>query len=45
MKNSEEIFELLKKEFGEMILGLDKDTPVDPIISIDPMQVHKIGAL
>ena len=44
MKNSEEIFELLKKEFGEMILGLDKDTPVDPIISIDPMQVHKIGA-
>jgi NADH-quinone oxidoreductase subunit C len=43
MKNSEEIFELLKKEFGEIILGLDKDTPVDPIISVDPMQIHKIG--
>lgn len=44
MKNPEEIFELLKNEFGEMILGLDKDTPVDPIISVAPMQVNKIGA-
>ena len=44
MKNPEEIFELLKKEYGEMILGLDKDTPVDPTISVAPMQIHKIGA-
>ena len=44
MKNPEEIFELLKKEFGETIISLDKDTPVDPIISVDPLQIHKIGA-
>lgn len=44
MKNPEEIFELLKIEFGEVILGLDKETPTEPIISIDSMQMHNIGA-
>ncbi|PKL81562.1 MAG: NADH-quinone oxidoreductase subunit C [Ignavibacteriae bacterium HGW-Ignavibacteriae-3] len=44
MKNPEEIYELLKKEFNETIFGLDKDTPVENIISVDPMNIHKIGA-
>lgn len=44
MKNPEEIFELIKNEFGEAILGLDKETPTEPIISIDSMQIHKVGA-
>ena len=45
MKNSEEIFEFLKNIFGETILSLDKETPTDAIISIDPMYIHKIGAV
>ena len=44
MKNPEEIFEILKKEFGDNILGIDKETPTEPIISIDPLQIHKVGA-
>ncbi|TSA26560.1 MAG: NADH-quinone oxidoreductase subunit C [Ignavibacteriales bacterium] len=44
MKKTEEIFELLKTEFCEVILGLDKETPTEPIISVDSMQVHNVGA-
>ncbi len=44
MKNPEEIFELLKKEFGETVTGIDKETPTEPIISVDPMQIHTVGA-
>ena len=43
MKNPEEIFEILKKEFGDSILALDKETPTEPIISVDPLQIHKVG--
>jgi NADH-quinone oxidoreductase subunit C len=43
MKNPEEIFELLKKEFSEIILNLDKETPTESIILVDPMQIPKIG--
>ncbi len=44
MKSAEEIFEILKKEFGDCILGLDKDTPTEPIISVDPLQINKVSA-
>ena len=44
MKNAEEIFEILKQQFGDAIIGLDKDTPTEPIISADPLQIHKIAA-
>lgn len=44
MMNPDEIFEILKKEFGEAILGLDKETPTEQIISVDPMQIHRVGA-
>ena len=43
MKNAEEIFELVKKEFGDSVLGIDKETPTEPIISVDPLQIHKVG--
>ena len=43
MKNAEEIFELLKKEFGDSVLEIDKETPTEPIISIDPLQINKVG--
>ncbi|MBI5730250.1 MAG: NADH-quinone oxidoreductase subunit C [Ignavibacteriales bacterium] len=43
MKNPEEIFKLLKKEFSEIILDLDKETPTESIILVDPMQITKIG--
>jgi NADH-quinone oxidoreductase subunit C len=45
MKSAEEIFEILKKEFKDSILGLDKDNPTESIISVDPLQIHKISKL
>jgi NADH-quinone oxidoreductase subunit C len=44
MKNPEEIYEILKNEFGEAITSLDKDIPVDQIITVDPLQIAKVGA-
>lgn len=44
MKNAEEIFEILKQQFGDAIVGMDKDTPTEPIISVDPLQIHKVAA-
>lgn len=44
MKNSEEIFEILKSQFGDSIISIDKETPTEPIISVDPLQIHKVGA-
>ncbi|MFA3783089.1 NADH-quinone oxidoreductase subunit C [Melioribacteraceae bacterium 4301-Me] len=43
MKTPEEIYELLKKEFGEAILTLDKALPVEPIVLVDPLQIHKVA--
>lgn len=43
MKNAEEIFNLLKEKFGDAVIALDKETPTEPIISIDPLQIHKVG--
>jgi len=44
MKNPEEIFEQLKAEFGDVVLGIDKETPTEPLISIDPLKMNKVGA-
>jgi NADH-quinone oxidoreductase subunit C len=44
MKNPEEIFELLKNEFGETTISIDKELPTEPIILIDPMMINKVGA-
>lgn len=43
MKDAQEIFDLLKNEFGDAVLALDKDIPTESIISIDPFQIHKIA--
>lgn len=43
MKNTEEIFELLKNQFGEAVLSIDKETPVEPIIFIDPLKINLVG--
>ncbi|MBS3944247.1 MAG: NADH-quinone oxidoreductase subunit C [Melioribacter sp.] len=43
MKSAEEIFEMLKGEFGDSILVLDNDTPTEPIISVDPLQIHRVS--
>ena len=43
MKNPEEIFEILKSQFGDAIIAIDKETPTEPIISVDPLQIHKVG--
>jgi len=40
---AEEIFNLLKEKFTDSILGFDKDTPTEPIISVDPLQIHIVS--
>lgn len=41
--NAEEIYNLLKQNFDSAIVGLDKDTPTEPIITVDPLQIHKVA--
>ncbi len=43
MKTPEEIFEILKNKFGDAIIGIDVDTPVDKIITVDALKIHEIG--
>ncbi len=43
MKTVEEILEILKNTFSEGKIELDNELPVDPVINVDPLQVHKIG--
>ncbi len=43
MKNTEELFNLLKEKFGDAIIELKKDQPVDPFIIVDPFQIDKIS--
>ena len=42
MKTPEEIFELLKKKFGEAVLELVSDKPAESYITVDPLQIDKI---
>ncbi|MCF8267763.1 MAG: NADH-quinone oxidoreductase subunit C [Ignavibacteriales bacterium] len=43
MKSSKEIFEILKDEFGDKILELKEDIPVDPYIIVTPDSTEKIA--
>jgi len=43
MKNPEEIFEILKREFNEAVIAIDKETPTEQIISVDPLQIKNIA--
>ncbi len=42
MKTPEEIFEILKEKFGDDIISIDTETPVDNIISVNPAKVDEI---
>jgi NADH-quinone oxidoreductase subunit C len=44
MKKPEEIFELLKAQFGDAVIEFGNALPVEPIISVDPFQIQNIGA-
>jgi NADH-quinone oxidoreductase subunit C len=43
MKQPKEIFESLKEKFTEYNFEIIEDLPVEPIISVDPLNVNKIG--
>jgi NADH-quinone oxidoreductase subunit C len=43
MKNPEEIFELLKIQFGDAIIEFGNSLPVEPIISVALLQIQNIG--
>ena len=43
MKNTEEIFNLLKEKFGDSILELVTDIPVEQIITVNPLKMDEIG--
>ncbi|HOI29845.1 MAG TPA: NADH-quinone oxidoreductase subunit C [Melioribacteraceae bacterium] len=43
MKSPDEIFNLLKQEFSDSVLSLDKETPVDPVITVDPFKIQIVG--
>ena len=42
MKNSEEIFQVLKEKFDDSIIELKADQPTEPIIIVKPVEIDKI---
>ncbi len=42
MKNSEEIFEILKAKFGEVIIELITDKPTESFITVAPLEIDKV---
>ncbi len=42
MKTAEEIFNHLKEKFGDSVVELKTDKPVEPFIVVDPLTVDKI---
>ncbi len=44
MKTPAEIYEILKNEFGEeVIVGYSDELPVDPVIEVAPLSIHKVA--
>lgn len=43
MKTREEIFEILKTQFPDAVLGLDSSLPTEPIINVDPLKIKEIA--
>jgi len=43
MKNPEEIFNQLKEKFGNSVVELKSDKPVEPFIIVNPLEVDKIS--
>ena len=42
MKPTEEIFEILKDKFGEVIIELISDKPAESFITVAPLEVDKV---
>lgn len=42
MKTAEEIFKLLKEKFGDSIIELKSDVPVEPYITIDSLKIDEV---
>jgi len=42
MKSAEEIFEILKAKFGQSVIEMKKDLPVEPFIIINPSDIDKV---
>ncbi|MGK9476051.1 NADH-quinone oxidoreductase subunit C [Melioribacter sp. OK-6-Me] len=42
MKTPEEIFYILKNNFNDDIIGIEKDKPTEPIISVNPSSINKV---
>jgi len=42
MKTPEEIFNLLKEKFGDVIISLDDQIPVEKIINVDPLKINEV---
>lgn len=43
MKNREEIFEILKTQFPDAVLGIDSSLPTEVIILIDPFKIKEVS--
>jgi NADH-quinone oxidoreductase subunit C len=43
MKKPQEIFNILKKQFGDSVIDIDTETPTEPIISCDPLKIYDIA--
>ena len=43
MKTAEEIFSILKEKFGDSIIELKADKPIEPFILTAPLEVDKIS--
>lgn len=43
MKTTEELFNLLKEKFGDKIIELKSDQPVEAFIKVDPKSIDKIS--
>ncbi len=43
MKTPEEIFEILKEKFGDSVLAMESELPVDKIIAVDPLKIDEIA--
>ncbi len=42
MKNTEEIFNLLKEKFGDATIELNTEQVVDPVITVKPLEIYNV---
>lgn len=42
MKTREEIFEILKTQFPDAVLGIDSSLPTEAVISVDPLKIKEV---